>query len=357
MASCASADTATKMKLQAIESTQTTHAQVMEKELGKLAEDNRKKATDHKRDLDDLAVCVNAAVDRLYVWVHFVTDAIHLACSPDAPTDSTTYQNVDKCMRSGMQALALLLDNLVASVAVDSTGDGRSVLPLVRLVRESIVEAKALACIGVLFGRFGRVQVTANALATALDGTLAPRRADTTHAHGGWTSHGMMRSCGCTDTKGAVGRQAKEIQDLNLLHTVAKALTTKVDYVFNNTQAVARSSLEIERLANSVVSHDEFVVLAERLKRKPDANDIRAYVRQKISSLKLAQTDTNSDAPLLGSVPVRCMSCQNVVEAKVQPAASHEAKQREVLPFTTSSMRHVQKHKLDAMMKAKASPK
>ncbi|ETW00996.1 hypothetical protein, variant 1 [Aphanomyces invadans] len=460
MASCASADTATKMKLQAIESTQTTHAQVMEKELGKLAEDNRKKATDHKRDLDDLAACVNAAVDRLYVWVHFVTDAIHLACSPDAPTDSTTYQtlmstfrskyaalgaklltskmhspnsatdtaiaavcrhvdamadandrDVDKCMRSGMQALALLLDNLVASVAVDRTGDGRSVLPLVRLVRESIVEAKALACIGVLFGRFGRVQVTANALATALD-----------------------------DTKGAVGRQAKEIQDLNLLHTVAKALTTKVDYVFNNTQvriarsrelvcchsrpqmmiveddlkkAVARltdereqlrvdldasikqlvaasSELEmtlgremtalasrlhtkvdraevgmahqtmqdeIERLANSVVSHDEFVVLAERLKRKPDANDIRAYVRQKISSLKLAQTDTNSDAPLLGSVPVRCMSCQNVVEAKVQPAASHEAKQREVLPFTTSSMRHVQKHKLDAMMKAKASPK
>ncbi|RLO02327.1 hypothetical protein DYB28_009878, partial [Aphanomyces astaci] len=86
--------------------------------------------------------------------------------------------------------------------------------------------------------------------------------------------------------------------------------------------------------------------------------DIRAYVRQKISTLKLQQTEANTDAPLLGSVPVRCISCQNVVEAKAQHVVLRDDKpQRDVLPFTTSSVRHVQKQKLEAMLRAKGALK
>ncbi|ETV87841.1 hypothetical protein H257_01279 [Aphanomyces astaci] len=443
MATCAAVEATTKTELQAITANLTTQAQVWEKELGKLADDGRKNAADHKRQADDAAAHVNAVVGRLYEWVHFLGDALHVACCADNPADSAPYRHlvsafrskysslgaklvvakaqplnpatdaaisavchhvdgladvkdrdVDKYMVSGMAPLALLLDTLSQATSDDPAANSHRTA-LVRLVRETLVEAKGVACVALLFARFGAVHTKAAALATALD-----------------------------DTKAAMGRQTKDIYELNSLHSVIKTMSAKVEYVVNNTQTmiveddlnkvVARlsdereqlradvytsvkqlfavsseleASLErevtalasrlhtkidrdevgmaqqtmqgeLERLAHDVVSHDEFVVLSERLKRKPDSNDIRAYVRQKISTLKLQQTEANTDAPLLGSVPVRCISCQNVVEAKAQPVVPRDDKpQRDVLPFTTSSVRHVQKQKLEAMLRAKGALK
>ncbi|KAF0745353.1 hypothetical protein Ae201684_000377 [Aphanomyces euteiches] len=283
---------------------------------------------------------------------------------------------------------------------------------MLRLVRETLVEAKAITCVNPFQQRFSAINAKMNALNTQVSGNF--------------TSVIMEIKMRVAETKAAVGVHSTEIRELNHLHTAVKTVTTKVDYVVSNTQMmiveddlkkivtklnterhqlktdleaaikqIANSSVEKEkelerearrsensrvcmdfldreelgfvqesmqdamsRLEREVVSHDEFVVLADRLKRKPDANDIRTYIQQKIAGLKLQQGEASHEAPLLGSVPVRCISCQNVVAAKLEPHAQQQPSKKEakdVLPFTTSSVRHVQKQKLEAMLKAKAA--
>ncbi|RHX97329.1 hypothetical protein DYB25_003285 [Aphanomyces astaci] len=371
----------TKTELQAITANLTTQAQVWEKELGKLADDGRKNAADHKRQADDAAAHVNAVVGRLYEWVHFLGDALHVACCTDNPADSAPYRrladvkdrDVDKYMGSGMAPLALLLDTLSQATSDDPAANSHRTA-LVRLVRETLVEAKGVACVALLFARFGAVHTKAAALATALDVIK------TMSAKVEYVVNNTQMMIVEDDLNKVVARLSDEREQLRAdvdtsvkqlfavsseleaslereVTALASRLHTKID---RDEVGMAQQTMqgELERLAHDVVSHDEFVVLSERLKRKPDSNDIRAYVRQKISTLKLQQTEANTDAPLLGSVPVRCISCQNVVEAKAQPVVLRDDKpQRDVLPFTTSSVRHVQKHKLEAMLRAKGALK
>ncbi|RHY44355.1 hypothetical protein DYB34_012760 [Aphanomyces astaci] len=412
-----------KTELQAITANLTTQAQVWEKELGKLADDGRKNAADHKRQADDAAAHVNAVVGRLYEWVHFLGDALHVACCTDNPADSAPYRHlvstfrskysslgaklvlakaqplnpatdaaisavchhvdgladvkdrdVDKYMGgSGMAPLALLLDTLSQATSDDPAANSHRTA-LVRLVRETLVEAKGVACVALLFARFGAVHTKAAALATALDVIK------TMSAKVEYVVNNTQMMIVEDDLNKVVARLSDEREQLRAdvdtsvkqlfavsseleaslereVTALASRLHTKID---RDEVGMAQQTMqgELERLAHDVVSHDEFVVLSERLKRKPDSNDIRAYVRQKISTLKLQQTEANTDAPLLGSVPVRCISCQNVVEAKAQHVVLRDDKpQRDVLPFTTSSVRHVQKQKLEAMLRAKGALK
>ncbi|RHY76266.1 hypothetical protein DYB30_012886 [Aphanomyces astaci] len=176
MATCAAVEATNKTELQAITANLTTQAQVWEKQLGKLADDGRKNAADHKRQADDAAAHVNAVVGRLYEWVHFLGDALHVACCADNPADSAPYRrladvkdrDVDKYMGSGMAPLALLLDTLSQATSDDPAANSHRTA-LVRLVRETLVEAKGVACVALLFARFGAVHTKAAALATALD--------------------------------------------------------------------------------------------------------------------------------------------------------------------------------------------
>ncbi|KAF0693800.1 Aste57867_15299 [Aphanomyces stellatus] len=430
---CQAIQDANKKEMAAIVAAMGAQKSILEKEMAKAADEGRKRAAELKTAIDDAIQYANGIVDRVYVWVQCLGETLHLAFSPDKPSDSAFYRLLVATFRAKYASLGaklLLLkaqmagspvENEVVAVCHNIDGladikerdverylvtafpllaallgalekwDSERSMPLVRLVRESLVEGKALACVSSLTLRFHQVQAKIAGVVAAGD-----------------------------DTKGIVVRHSTEIHELNHLHAAIKAMSIKVEYVVNNTQmmiveddlkkAVARmndereqlrteleqtirqnatmsmekeASLqrevtalasrvhdkadredlgmaqagmqeEFERLERDVVSHDEFVVLSEHLKRKPDAHDIRSYVRQKIAGLKIQSTEGNHDAPLLGSVPMRCISCQNVVDAKAdQSKAEIKGPAGAPLPFTTSSMRHVQKQKMEALLHAK----
>ncbi|RLO05003.1 hypothetical protein DYB28_009483, partial [Aphanomyces astaci] len=109
MATCAAVEATNKTELQAITANLTTQAQVWEKQLGKLADDGRKNAADHKRQADDAAAHVNAVVGRLYEWVHFLGDALHVACCADNPADSAPYRHLVSTFRSKYSSLGAKL--------------------------------------------------------------------------------------------------------------------------------------------------------------------------------------------------------------------------------------------------------
>ncbi|KAH9091710.1 hypothetical protein Ae201684P_011254 [Aphanomyces euteiches] len=438
MAEVRSARDQAKKELQAVVASQTSQAGSLEKDLIKTNDDMRKRSQEHKKELEELTVYANDVVDRLYVWIQFFAETLHVAFANESPASGTIHRlliavfrgkytslsaklllladqhaglpieaparavcghadgladvkdrDVDAYLSSGFPLLATLVS------ALDKWEERSLAIPMLRLVRETLVEAKAITCVNPFQQRFSAINAKMNALNTQV-----------------------------SETKAAVGVHSTEIRELNHLHTAVKTVTTKVDYVVSNTQMmiveddlkkivtklnterhqlktdleaaikqIANSSVEKEkelerevamlsermsskldreelgfvqesmqdamsRLEREVVSHDEFVVLADRLKRKPDANDIRTYIQQKIAGLKLQQGEASHEAPLLGSVPVRCISCQNVVAAKLEPHAQQQPSKKEakdVLPFTTSSVRHVQKQKLEAMLKAKAA--
>ncbi|KAG9405819.1 hypothetical protein AC1031_003738 [Aphanomyces cochlioides] len=451
MAEFRSARDQAKRELQAVLASQTSQASSLEKDLIKTNDDMRKRSQEHKKELEELTVYANDVVDRLYVWIQFFAETLHVAFANESPASGTIHRlliavfrgkytslsaklllladqhaglpieaparavsghadglvdvkdrDVDAYLSSGFPLLATLVS------ALDKWEERSLATPMIRLVRETLVEAKAITCVNPFQQRFSAVNAKINTLNTEVSGNF--------------TSVIMEAKIRVAETKAAVGVHSTEIRELNHLHTAVKTVTTKVDYVVNNTQMmiveddlkkivtklnternqlktdleaaikqVANSSVEKEkelerearrmrihesldreelgfvqesmqdamsRLEREVVSHDEFVVLADRLKRKPDANDIRTYIQQKIAGLKLQQGEASHEAPLLGSVPVRCISCQNAVAAKLEPHAQQQPSKKEakdVLPFTTSSVRHVQKQKLEAMLKAKAA--
>ncbi|CAK4343652.1 unnamed protein product [Aphanomyces euteiches] len=461
MAEVRSARDQAKKELQAVVASQTSQAGSLEKDLIKTNDDMRKRSQEHKKELEELTVYANDVVDRLYVWIQFFAETLHVAFANESPASGTIHRlliavfrgkytslsaklllladqhaglpieaparavcghadgladvkdrDVDAYLSSGFPLLATLVS------ALDKWEERSLAIPMLRLVRETLVEAKAITCVNPFQQRFSAINAKMNALNTQVSGNF--------------TSVIMEIKMRVAETKAAVGVHSTEIRELNHLHTAVKTVTTKVDYVVSNTQMmiveddlkkivtklnterhqlktdleaaikqIANSSVEKEkelerearrsensrvamlsermsskldreelgfvqesmqdamsRLEREVVSHDEFVVLADRLKRKPDANDIRTYIQQKIAGLKLQQGEASHEAPLLGSVPVRCISCQNVVAAKLEPHAQQQPSKKEakdVLPFTTSSVRHVQKQKLEAMLKAKAA--
>ncbi|KDO25862.1 hypothetical protein SPRG_08805 [Saprolegnia parasitica CBS 223.65] len=105
---------------------------------------------------------------------------------------------------------------------------------------------------------------------------------------------------------------------------------------------------EISRLVQSTASVDDVNELASYVRLKPDVAQIQRFVNKRLATLQTRSSE-NHDAPLLSSMPVRCLSCQNTVH--VTEEALQKPSRDIVVPFSASSVRHVQKQRLELLAK------
>ncbi|OQR91170.1 hypothetical protein ACHHYP_04931 [Achlya hypogyna] len=151
------------------------------------------------------------------------------------------------------------------------------------------------------------------------------------------------------------GELAAEREE-SLQHEVSTLVTrlgTKPD---RHEMARAHQSMqeELGRLAQTAATVDDINHLATYVRQKPDVSQVQRFVNKRLAMLQLRDGE-NHDAPLLGSTPMRCLSCQNTIN--VTEAALEKPSRDAVQPFSASSVRHMQRQRLDLLRSVDKKPK